>query len=359
MSTPPIPPALQKSIDSSEVEYVNLGTSGLRVSVPILGAMGLGTPEWQPWVLAEEESIAVLKAAWDRGITTWDTADMYSNGISEEVIGKAIRRHNIPRHKLVLLTKCYVTIGEEPAVNGTMWREQMRATKDYSNNGGLSRASIMHAVDASLARLGTTYIDLYQVHRFDYGTPVEETMEALNDLVRAGKVRYIGASSMWATQFARMQAAAERRGWARFVSMQNVYNLLYREEEREMIRYCRDTGVGVIPWGPMSGGLLARPLGGGGGGSTRAKTGRAYVKDLSEADAEIVRRVEKVAKDKGWAMSHVALAWTRAKGTIPIVGFNSVERIQDAVAMKGKALTEEEVKFLEEPYVPKQVVGHF
>lgn len=158
MSAPPIPPALQKSIDTSEVEYVNLGTSGLRVSVPILGAMGLGTPEWQPWVLAEEESIAVLKAAWDRGITTWDTADMYSNGISEEVIGKAIRRHNIPRHKLVLLTKCYVTIGEEPAVNGTMWREQMRATKDYSNNGGESRSLAPYLFPSHARRAGWSMI---------------------------------------------------------------------------------------------------------------------------------------------------------------------------------------------------------
>jgi aryl-alcohol dehydrogenase-like predicted oxidoreductase len=210
------------------------------------------------------QSLPLLKAAYDRGLNTWDTANVYSNGVSEEIIGKAIKKYNIPRHKLVILTKCFGAVGEEPSVRGIFYPKEIRASKDYVNQAGrrfnisvhfnvtdfkigLSRQAIFNAVEASLKRLDTTYIDLLQIHRFDANTPLEETMEALHDLVKSGKVRYIGASSMWATQFAQLQFVAEKNGWTKFISMQNHYNLLYREEEREMNRFCDATGVGLIP----------------------------------------------------------------------------------------------------------------
>jgi aryl-alcohol dehydrogenase-like predicted oxidoreductase len=221
---------------------------------------------------------------------------------------------------------------------------------------GLSRAAIFNAVDASLARLNTSYIDLFQIHRFDPTTPLEETMKALHDLVQSGKVRYIGASSMWAIQFAQMQFVAEKNGWTKFVSMQNYYNLCYREEEREMIRYCKGTGVGIIPWSSMFGGRLARPLGY--DGSVRSKKPSPFDSGLTEADETIIRRVEELAEKKGWKMSQIAVAWHKAKGSIPIVGFNSVKRVDEACDVRGKTLTDEEVKYLEEPYVPKNVQGH-
>jgi aryl-alcohol dehydrogenase-like predicted oxidoreductase len=226
-----------------------------------------------------------------------------------------------------------------------------------NRTAGLSRTAIFKAVDASLARLGTPYIDLFQVHRYDPGTPIEETMKALHDLVQAGKVHYIGASSMWATQFAQMQFVAEKNGWTKFISMQNHYHLCYREEEREMIRFCNETGVGLLPWSSLFAGNLARPLGY--KDSTRSKTLSPHGSGLTEADEEIIRRVEQLAGKKGWKMSHVALAWHRSKGTVPIVGFNSVSRIDDACYLRGKSLTAEEVEYLEEPYVPKRIVGHF
>lgn len=220
---------------------------------------------------------------------------------------------------------------------------------------GLSRAAIFKAVDASLQRLGTDYIDLFMVHRFDPSTPIEETMRALNDLVASGKIRYIGASSMWATQFARMQSVAEKNGWTKFISMQNYYNLCYREEEREMIRYCNETGVGIMPWSPNFGGKLAKPLG-------DATSARAQMPsptgNLTEADEEIIRRVEKLAAQKDWKMSHVALSWLRSKGAVPIVGLNSLLRLEEACDLRGKDLTADEISFLEEPYVPKNIVGH-
>ncbi|KAF6830613.1 aldo-keto reductase [Colletotrichum musicola] len=353
----PIPASLQKSLDSTKVEYARLGTSGLRVSVPILGGMSLGSSEWAPWVLDEEASIEILKAAYDRGINTWDTANMYSNGVSEEVIGKAIKKHNIPRQKLVLMTKCYIYVGEEVGMAGSALGEHMAKSKDYVNQGGLSRKAIFKAVDDALARLDTTYIDLFQIHRFDPLTPIEETMKALHDLVEAGKILYIGASSMWATQFAQMQFVAEKHGWTKFVSMQNFYNLMYREEEREMNRFCDSTGVAVMPWSPLFGGKLARPAGQ--ADSTRSQTKGPWNPDLTEADLEIIRRVEEVAGKKGWSMSQVALAWIRAKGGVPVTGFNSVARVDEACELRGKSLTAEEMKYLEEPYVPKPVVGHY
>lgn len=352
---PPLPETLKVSLENSKAEYVNLGKSGLRVSIPILGAMSIGHPEWAPWVIDEEKSLPLLKAAWDRGLNTWDTANVYSNGVSELIIGKAIKKYNIPRHKLIILSKCFGAVGEEPGLRGIFFPKELRTSKDYVNQHGLSRQAIFNAVDASLARLDTPYIDLLQIHRFDPHTPLEETMEALHDLVKSGKVRYIGASSMWATQFAQLQFVAEKNGWTKFISMQNHYNLLYREEEREMNRFCDATGVGLIPWAPLCRGHLARPIEAF-GTTTRSKPELA--KGLTEIDTQIINRVQEIAEKKGWKMSHVALAWINKRTASPIIGFSSVERIDEALDIKGKTLTEEEEKYLEELYQPKVIAGH-
>ncbi|KAK0127276.1 hypothetical protein ONS96_006826 [Cadophora gregata f. sp. sojae] len=345
---------LQKSIDATKVEYVQLGRSGLRVSSPILGGTSFGSKKWMPWNLEEEDSLKILKAAYDRGVNTWDTADMYSNGLSEEIIGKAIKKFEIPREKLVLMTKCYIYVADDIDTFSAVLGETMAKTKDHVNRGGLSRSAIFKAVDASLKRLGTDYIDLYQIHRYDPATPPEETMKALHDLVESGKVCYIGASSMWATQFANMQFIAEKNGWTKFISMQNYYNLLYREEEREMIRFCNETGVGLIPYSPLAGGKLARPA-----GHDESVRSQMRQPESTEADLEIIKRVEEVAEKKGWKMSQVSLAWLRSKGAVPINGFNSDERLDEACEVRTKTLDAEEVKFPEEPYVPKAIFGHF
>jgi aryl-alcohol dehydrogenase-like predicted oxidoreductase len=220
-----MPAALQKSFDSTKVGYTQLGKCGLRVSIPILGAMSIGHKDWQNWVEDDESKVtALLKAAYDSGLNTWDTANVYSNGVSEELIGKALKKLSIPRQKIIILTKCFGTVGEEPGISHIRY-PALKQTKDYVNQGGLSRAAIFNAVDASLRRLQTDYIDLLQIHRFDNTVPIEETMKALHDVVQSGKVRYIGASSMWTYQFAAMQTAAEKNGWTKFVSMQNHYSL--------------------------------------------------------------------------------------------------------------------------------------
>ncbi|TVY34756.1 Aldo-keto reductase, partial [Lachnellula subtilissima] len=271
MPPPPVPASLQKSIDDTKVEYVQLGTSGLRVSSPILGTMGIGSKQWLEWVIEKEEGLQVLKMAWDRGLTTWDTANIYSSGVNEEIIGKAITKFHIPRENLTLLAKVRGTVPEEPGVFNWMFEDQMAKSKDYMNKGDSpifninsttqststsikshpksSRGAIFKAVNASLKRLGTDYIDLLQIHRYYPDVPPAETMKALHDLVESGKVRYISTSSMWTYQFASMQFIAEKNGRTKFISMQNRYNLLYKEEEREMIRFCKETGVGIIPWG--------------------------------------------------------------------------------------------------------------
>jgi aryl-alcohol dehydrogenase-like predicted oxidoreductase len=372
----PVPSSLQKSLDATKVEYMRLGSSGLRVSSPIFGGMSIGSTSWIPFMVPEPEALTLLKAAYDCGINTWDTAAMYSNGISEEIFGKAMQQFKIPREKVVILTKCYNHVGEEDGLMAPAFFEQMQRSKDYVNQGGgcnaslrfscsrgltknagLSRAAIFKSVEGSLKRLGTSYIDLFQIHRYDSDTPIEETMKALHDLVQAGKILYIGASSMWATQFAQMQSVAEKNGWTKFICMQNYYNLCYREEEREMNRFCNDTGVGIINWSPLFAGRLARRVGY--DESQRSKFPTMHDNGLTATDTEIVNRVEELAGRKGWKMSQVALAWLKTKGTIPIVGFNSVARIEEACETRGKELTTEEVKYLEEPYVPKMVAGHF
>ncbi|CAD0097279.1 unnamed protein product [Aureobasidium vineae] len=324
-------PVLEK-IENTKAVYRRLGKSGLRVSVPILGAMSFGDPAWQPWILDEEASLPLLKAAHDRGINSWDTANIYSNGVSETIIGKAIKKYQIPREKIVILSKCFAYIGEEPGIKTMTYGQKIAESPDYVNQGGLSRTAIFNAVNKSLQRLDLEYLDLLQIHRFDPNTPIEETMEALHDLVRSGKVRYIGASSMWTYQFCMMQACADKNGWTKFVSMQNQYSLLYREEEREMNKYCDATGVGLIPAEGLAG--------------------------TSEVDVKTIGRVQELAEKKGWKMAHVALAWINKRVSSPIIGFSSVERMDEALGANDKTLTEDEEKYLEELYQPRNIVGH-
>ncbi|KAI9727969.1 MAG: hypothetical protein M1828_005374 [Chrysothrix sp. TS-e1954] len=355
-----LPESIRASVDSSKAEYRRMGDSGLKVSVPILGAMSYGRKGCAPWMLEADEALPLLQAAYDRGLNTWDTSNNYSNGFSEKIVGQAIKKYNIPRQKLILCTKCFGVVSEDPDVATAAIWQQMAASKDYVNQRGLSRQAIFNAVAGSLERLQTDYIDLLQIHRFDYDTPIEETMAALNDLVRSGKVRYIGASSMWTFQFTMMQDVAAKNGWTKFISMQNHYSLLYREEEREMNKYCNLTGVGLMPWSPLCRGHLARPV------SARSESLRGqgeaqralFDSGVGEPDETIIGRVEELAKKKGWKMSQVALAWINKRCTSPIVGLSSLARIDEALESRGKVLSDEEEKYLEELYTPKAVQGH-
>ncbi|EYE92212.1 aldo/keto reductase [Aspergillus ruber CBS 135680] len=338
---------------ANEMEFTRLGNSGLKISKVILGAMSYGTRDWQDWVLNEDEALPLIEHAYKRGINTWDTADVYSHGQSEEILGKALKKYNIPRNRVVLLTKCFFGVDDE----GKMPPISASGVNDgeFVNRVGLSRKHIFDAVDASVERLGT-YIDVLQIHRLDRNTPREEIMKALNDVVDSGKVRYIGASTMAAWEFQTLQNIAERNGWHKFISMQNYHNLIAREEEREMIPYCVDTGVGVIPWSPMARGVLARPWG---SRSTTREATDGALKMLvrsreTETDKAIVDRVEEIAKKKGVSMAQVAIAWSlQNPNENPILGLNSKERIDEAVGAIKVKLTPEEVKYLEEPYLPK------
>ncbi|AUA14630.1 MULTISPECIES: aldo/keto reductase [Streptomyces] len=325
------------------MEYVRLGASGIKVSRICLGMMSYGSPEHRPWQLDIDDARPIVRRAAEAGVTFFDTADMYSLGRSEEITGELLRELFPSRDDYVLATKVYNPMGEGP------------------NDRGLSRKHIMAGIDASLRRLGTDHVDLYQIHRFDHETPIEETMEALHDVVRAGKARYIGASSMYAWQFAKAQHTAEAHGWTRFAAMQNHYNLLYREEEREMNPLCLDQGVGVIPWSPLARGLLA-------GTRDRDRTGptvRAGSDPLVEkwyADAEfsIVDATRAIAEERGVSPAQVALAWLlgRSAVTAPIVGATKIGHLEDAVAAVGLTLEEKEVSRLEAPYRPRPIMGH-
>ena len=331
------------------MEYVNLGRTGLRVSRLCLGTMTFGSTAWRPWILPEDASRPFIQRALDAGINFFDTADMYSRGVSEEIVGRALNDFTTRDH-VVIATKAFFPMGDGP------------------NDRGLSRKHLFDAIDASLRRLGTDYVDLYQIHRFDPHTPIEETLEALDAIVRAGKARYIGASSMYAWQFAQMLQVSERRGWARFVSMQNHYNLVYREEEREMLPLCRAEGIGVIPWSPLARGFLAgnreRATGSEekkGGGTLRAQTDE-YARSLYYADADfrVVDQVVELARRRGVTPAQIALAWIlRQPGvTAPIIGVTKIEQLDDAVAALDVTLDDEECLRLEEPYVPHPVLGH-
>ena len=330
------------------MEYVNLGKTGVKVSRICLGCMSYGVPPEGPlrpgsntWSLNEEQSAPFFKQALDAGINFFDTANVYAIGDSERVLGRWLKA-NARREDTVIATK----------LNGVM--------RDGPNGGGLSRKEILFELDESLRRLGTDYVDLYQIHRWDKTTPIEETLEALNDVVRAGKVRYIGASSMWAWQFSKALYTSEKHGWAKFVTMQPHYNLLYREEEREMLKLCLDQGVGVIPWSPLARGKLARPWE---TETTKRSESDGYAKNLytktAEADKLVVERLTKVAGERGVPMAQVALAWLLSKPavTAPIVGATKLHHLADAVAAVELKLTAEEVKALEEPYVAHPVLG--
>ncbi|KAM5543817.1 hypothetical protein V8D89_002434 [Ganoderma adspersum] len=329
-------------------EYRQLGKSGLRVSLPIYGGMSVGNTAWSPWVLPEEESLAVLKAAWDQGINTFDTANLYSNGDSERVLGKFIKQNGIPRENVVILTKAFFLVHKDDPTCVTVLRPDLNSTRDYVNQGGLSRAALFNQVDASLQRLDMPYIDVLQVHTFDPTTPVEETMRALHDLVASGRVRYLGACNMRAWQFAELNRVAELNRWTTFASVQVEYSLLYRPEELEMIAYANYRGIGVIGYGPLMEGHLARPVG---TETARSKSiaGTFFEKPRRESDKKIIQRVEELAKKRQWKMSQVALAWVAAKITAPIVGANSTERVAESI-ITGKTLSAEDIKYLEEPY---------
>ena len=325
------------------MDYVRLGNTGLKVSRLCLGCMSYGTPKWRPWVLDEEASRPFVKAALEGGINFFDTADVYSQGVSEKVVGQALKDFS-KRHEVVIATK----------VNGPMGKDV--------NNRGLSRKHIMDGIDRSLKRLQTDYVDLYQIHRFDPETPIEETLEALNDVVRAGKARYIGASSMFAWQFARMLATSEKHGWTRFVSMQPQYNLVYREEEREMLPLCKDQGIGVIPWSPLARGFLAGGRSKPGEGNTERARSDEFAPRLyyREPDFAVVEAVETVARARGVSNMQVALAWVLRTATItaPIIGATKTHHLQDAFGALSLTLTDDEAAALEKPYRPKPVLDH-
>ena len=326
------------------MDYVRLGATGLKVSRICLGMMSYGDPSWRAWVQGSDVADPIVRQAVEAGVTFFDTADMYSLGVSEEITGRLLARYFARRDDFVLATKVYFPVGEGP------------------NDAGLSRKHVTAALDASLRRLGTDHVDLYQIHRFDPQTPVEETMSALDDAVRAGKVRYLGASSMYAWQFATMQHAARENGWTPFVSMQNHYNLAYREEEREMLPFCRATGVGTVPWSPLARGLLTRPRPADGDRRTATvRAGSDPVADMyTEADLAVVDAVERVAAARGVPMAQVALAWllSRPGVTAPIVGATKERHLADALGALDVRLTDDEVAALEAPYVPHGVLGH-
>ncbi|TQN64273.1 Versiconal hemiacetal acetate reductase [Colletotrichum shisoi] len=321
-----------------------LGNTGLKISKIILGCMTFGSSRWEgsPWVLDEEDGLQLLKAAYDNGINTWDTADTYSNGESEIIIGKALKKFNIPRQKVVILSKIFNPVMDDES------RPASVNDGPLVNQMGLSRKHVFHAVDKCLERLGTDYIDVLQIHRLDRETPPEEIMRALHDVVQSGKVRYIGASSMYTWEFSRLQYIARSRGWTEFISMQPFYNLLYREEEREMLPFCRATGVGVIPWSPIARGLLAKPFSNDGEGtSLRSRTDKKTQAWFADANLDIVNRVEEIAKKRGVSMALVSTAWVLQKGCWPIVGLGSERRIKETIEALKLKLTEEECRYLE------------
>jgi 1-deoxyxylulose-5-phosphate synthase len=334
----------QKTALGGAMEYIKLGSTGLKVSRLCLGAMTYGSKKWREWVLEEEESRPFIKRALEAGINFFDTADVYSLGVSEEILGRALKDFGPSRDKVVIATKVFSPMGDD------------------LNLRGLSRKHIFHAIDDSLRRLGTDYVDLYQIHRFDPTTPIEETLDALNDVVRAGKALYIGASSMYAWQFQKMLHTSDKLGLARFVTMQNHYNLVYREEEREMNPLCRAEGIGLIPWSPLARGFVAGNRSKQGFGETlRAKTDEfgqgLYYRD---SDFKIVDHITEVAKKRGVSNVQVALAWILSKPEVssPIIGASKPHHLDEALKALELKLDAEEIKALEEPYEPHPILGH-
>lgn len=329
------------------MQYVKLGSTGLDISRLCLGCMTFGEPDagTHPWTLGEDASRPIIRHAVEQGINFFDTANSYSAGTSEIILGKLLREFTC-REETVIATKVFF-----PA---NMWEGASRP-----NEQGLSRKAIMANIDASLSRLGTDYVDLYQIHRWDYHTPIEETMEALHDVVKAGKARYIGASSMYAWQFAKAQQVAASHGWSRFVSMQNYLNLIYREEEREMIPLCLDQGIGLMPWSPMARGRLTRPHG---QQTERTRTdvsGQSFYEKTEVEDGRVIDVVEQIASERGVSMAQVALAWVLGRPGVsaPIVGASKPAHLDDALGALSLQLSEDEVMRLQAPYVPHAVTG--
>jgi aryl-alcohol dehydrogenase-like predicted oxidoreductase len=326
------------------MEYVRLGSTGLKVSRLCLGCMGFGDAERgiHRWVLNEQESRPIIKKALELGINFFDTANVYSLGVSEEILGRALKDF-ARRDEVVIATKVHGKMRDEP------------------NGHGLSRKAILYEIDQSLKRLGTDYIDLYQIHRWDYETPIDETLEALNDVVRAGKARYLGASAMWAWQFQKALYVSEKNGWRRFVSMQNHLNLIYREEEREMLPLCREEKIGVIPYSPLASGRLLRDRLS--ESTLRFETDqiqKAKYDASAETDRQVVERVAELAEKLAVSRVHIALAWLLQKDpvTAPIVGATRISHVEEAVGALSVKLTRQELAYLEEPYVPHRIVGH-
>ena len=324
------------------MQYTNLGKTGLKVSRLCLGMMTYGSKQWREWILDEEQARPFVKRALDAGINFFDTADVYSLGESEKVTGNLLK--GIKRENIVVATKVFSTMSDDV------------------NDRGLSRKHIMDSIDKSLKRLQMEYVDLYQIHRWDYNTPIEETMEALNDVVRAGKARYIGSSSMFAWQFMKALHVSEMNGWSKFVSMQNHYNLVYREEEREMIPLCKDQGIGLIPWSPMARGFFAGDRTRDGGGKTSRANSDPFAKGLyfREEDFTVADCARAIGEERGVTGSQVALAWVLSKPHInsPIIGATKMDHLEQAIAALDVKLSEEELKKLEEPYKPHPVLGH-
>jgi len=325
------------------MKYVKLGNTGLDVSQLCLGCMSFGDAEnWlHDWVLNEEKSRPIIKKALDLGINFFDTANVYSLGRSEEILGKALNDY-AEREEIVIATKVYGEMRDEP------------------NGSGLSRKAIMTEIDNSLERLGPDYIDLYIIHRWDYATPIEETMEALHDLTKAGRVRYIGASAMYTWQFQKAQYVAEKNGWTKFISMQNHLNLLNREEEREMVPFCREENIALTPYSPLASGRLARPWSESTERSESDKIAKRKYGSTEEADRKVVERVAELADKKGVPMVQISLAWLMQKEpvTIPIIGATKLSHLESAVPAVSVELSQEEIEFMEEPYIPHEVVGH-
>lgn len=326
------------------MDYVNLGATGLKVSRICLGMMSFGSSQWRDWIFDYDETKPFVARAIEAGINFFDTADVYSMGASEEVTGRALRELGVARHKVVVATKVCSSMGDDP------------------NERGLSRKHIMHAIDDSLRRLGLDYVDLYQIHRFDRTTPIEETIEALDDVVKAGKALHVGASSMYAWQFARMLDHADRHGLAKFVTMQNHYNLIYREEEREMIPLCESQGIGLIPWSPLARGFLTGSRSRENKGETTRARSDAFAHQMyyEADDFRVVDRVSEVAAQRGVPNAQIALAWLLSKPyvTAPIIGATRLSHLEDAIKAVEIKLTDEEIATLEEPYRPHPVLGH-
>lgn len=336
----------------SSIKPVKLGNSGLKISPILVGCMSYGSKKWQDWVIEDKQEVfKILKHCYDIGLRTFDTADFYSNGVSERLLGEFLKAYNINRETVVILSKVFYPVDDTIELNPSSI--SVEHDLHLSNQRGLSRKHILAGVEKSVKRLGT-YIDVLQIHRLDHDTPMEEIMRALNDVVERGDARYIGASSMLATEFAELHFIAEKYDWFQFISSQSCYNLLYREDERELIPFAKKHKIGLIPWSPNARGLLTRPVS---HTTERSKKDWGFkvvrLDTLGDSDKEIIRRVEALSKEKGVSMATISMAWVLHKGCYPIVGLNSVERVYEANSALSVKLSDEEMLYLEEPYKPK------